>query len=275
MNIHIVRKVNGQDGDDVDRVVDLIRSHDIDIIDDHRLVTHDTVIIAVGGDGTVLHAAKQAIRSNCLVAGINVGHLGFLPDFGLDEVSDLVEYIKQLPDGIKNDCTVKNKADIELRRTITALDQVYDVSTALNEMFVKNATNQVLKCEVHIDGKLAFPFVGDGLIFSTPTGSTAYSLSAGGVIMDPMADAIQITPVASHMLTMRPIVVNANAKITLTCDQDYVVQSDGQTVHHIFGNRVEFRSHDFNRVGLIRNRAQHNTIFDVLKDKLYFSSRNG
>ena len=304
MKIHIVRKVNGEDEKKVSAVVNAIatiidRSAFDSIILDEKDITRDTVIIAIGGDGTVLHAAKLALKYDCLLAGINVGHLGFLPDFDIDECETLLEYVSRIPFGILNMHINDNdldpdegpydpedrlkeyyQTDIEQRRTITAIEKEpelpdWDVSTALNEMYITNNTDQVLKCEVYVDGKLAFPFVGDGLIISTPTGSTAYSLSAGGSIMDPMAEAIQIVPVASHMLTMRPIVVNADSKITVKSDQNIMVRSDGQIIKHFaFGDEVHFASRDDVRVKMIRNRARHVNIFDVLKDKLYFSSRN-
>ncbi|MFY0656335.1 MAG: NAD(+)/NADH kinase [Neptunomonas phycophila] len=288
LKVHIVPKVNGEKLLPIQNIIQFIGQH-LNLVDVHD-IDDRTVVIAIGGDGTVIHAAKLAAPFNALVAGINLGHLGFLPDFENDtgEIMRLIEFIKEYPVGYESDAewndlvdlADKYQVDIEPRYMLSHTTNKGVEHEALNEFYITDKSNQVLKGEVYVDGALAFPFVGDGLIIGTPTGSTAYSLSAGGAIIDPKLRLIQITPVASHMLTSRPVIVGDSADVVVKVDKECepIISVDGQEVLTRKGQRnYEFSIGYKNindRVRIIRNRKTHVNIFNVLKDKLYFSSRN-
>lgn len=241
-------------------------------------IDSNTTIIAIGGDGTVIHAAKCAAVHDVAVAGINKGRLGFLPDFEPthSDVNRLLDAIAEMQFG-SGEVELKDKYNITTEsRSLLEYQTDHDGdSYALNEFYITNKTNQVLKGEVYINGAIAFPFIGDGLIVGTATGSTAYSLSAGGAIIDPSLNVIQITPVAPHMLGTRPVIVGSD-NITIKIDEstESTIFCDGQDVEH----QTSPRTYEFRLTGLsarvIRNHKKHVNIFNVLKDKLFFNSRN-
>jgi NAD+ kinase len=289
--VHIVPKINGEESDAVQFITKQFKLNEFTLVDMWD-VDNRTVVVAIGGDGTVIHAAKIFSGFDCLIAGINLGHLGFLPDFeqSVEDLESLMGFIEEYPVGYEDDYdpdTLKDIADkyqvdIEHRHMLTYRPNGKFGSSALNEFYITDKSNQVLKGEVHVDGALAFPFVGDGLIVGTPTGSTAYSLSAGGAIIDPKLRLIQITPVASHMLTSRPVIVG-DTEVVLKIDDscDPILIADGQEVNirdiegvNYHEVSIEYENEIGDRARVIRNRKRHVNIFDVLKDKLYFSSRN-
>lgn len=288
LKVHIVPKINGKNQPAIQDIIKRFDSH-VTLVNVHD-IDNRTVVVAIGGDGTVIHAAKLAAPFGALVAGINLGHLGFLPDFenNDDDIGRLIKFIQEYPVGSESDVdwndlvdlVDKYQVDIEPRFMLSYTSNTGVEFEAVNEFYITDKSNQVLKGEVYVDGALAFPILGDGLIIGTPTGSTAYSLSAGGAIIDPKLRLIQITPVASHMLTSRPVIVGDSADVVVKIDTDCepIISVDGQEVLSRKGQRnyefsIGYKNID-DRVRIIRNRKTHVNIFNVLKDKLYFSSRN-
>ena len=179
------------------------------------------VIIVLGGDGTFLSVARQAVEAQVPVAGFNLGTLGFLTEMKKEFLEESLADI------------FMGKAKISHRKLlqINYQDRVY---TALNDVVVnKGAIARVVKLLLKIDGAKVAEVKGDGLIVSTPTGSTAYSIAAGGPIVSPEVNGIIITPICPHALTFRPLVVRDSTTITvqlLTQNMDAFVTIDGQTV---------------------------------------------
>ena len=158
-------------------------------------------LIVFGGDGTVLEAVKN-VGDDVIVTGINGGNLGFLTQFEKDcAIEDILNAIK---DG---------KFDKRMTLEVDC-DDLHD--TALNEIVLKSATSRPVFIDVYVDGKFVDSYHSDGAIVSSPTGSTAYSLSAGGPVLAPDVDAIVIIPICAHSLHSRPLVVGANSKIVLS-----------------------------------------------------------
>ena len=158
-------------------------------------------LIVFGGDGTVLEAVKN-VGDDVIVTGINGGNLGFLTQFEKDcAIEDILNAIK---DG---------KFDKRMTLEVNC-DDLHD--TALNEIVLKSATSRPVFIDVYVDGKFVDSYHSDGAIVSSPTGSTAYSLSAGGPVLAPDVDAIVIIPICAHSLHSRPLVVGANSKIVLS-----------------------------------------------------------
>jgi NAD+ kinase len=198
---------------------ELLRSREYCARDD---IARDTdLIIVLGGDGTFLSVARQAVEAQVPVAGFNLGTLGFLTEMKKEFLEESLADI------------FMGKAKIS-RRKLLQIDYQDRVYTALNDVVVnKGAIARVVKLLLKIDGARVAEVKGDGLIVSTPTGSTAYSISAGGPIVSPEVNGIIITPICPHALTFRPLVVRDGTIITvqlLTQNMDAFVTIDGQTV---------------------------------------------
>lgn len=194
------------------------------------------LLIAVGGDGSLLHAAHSIIHSEIPVLGINRGRLGFLTDI----LPTQLHKIKEILDG---------KYHLEkrfmLRASVEHQHKTLGQHNALNEVaLIPDAAPHMNEFEIYIDDQFVCSQDSDGVIVATPTGSTAYALSGGGPILHPQLDAMVIVPMFPHTLTMRPIVVEANQRITikiseqnvttprLTCDsQAFIDAPPGCRIH--------------------------------------------
>lgn len=216
-----------------------------DVLPDHkqRLATLDEIgqeadlVIVVGGDGSLLSAARTLAKYETAVLGVNRGRLGFLTDIMPDEI---VRKISDVLDG-HFERESRFLLDAEVRRD----DKVVGRGDALNDVVVNSGTSaQMIEFELYIDDTFVYRQRADGLIVSTPTGSTAYSLSGGGPIMHPTLDAIVLVPMFPHALSSRPIVVDGDSEIRLdilarnrihppvTCDgQANMKARPGDSVH--------------------------------------------
>jgi NAD+ kinase len=181
-----------------------------------RIVTGDEekpdMVLAVGGDGTVLGAARSALAWDVPVLGFNLGTLGFL---ARAEPAEMETVVGRLLSG---------DYDVEERLTVSA-DVGSGAQDGVNDVVVEKIdSTRLVSLEVVVDGSLFTTYRADGLIVATPTGSTAYSFSAGGPVMDPRVRALVLTPVAAHSLFDRPIVLPANSRITVTVRGDRPVR---------------------------------------------------
>ena len=181
-------------------------------------------VISMGGDGTLLKAASKVGARSVPIIGINMGRLGYLADV---PATDIEEAIERLYSG---DYVTENHSVIEATAMRGSLS---GCPRALNDIAVLKQDNaSMITIHARIDGKELITYQADGLIISTPTGSTAYSLSNGGPIIMPATDVLCLTPVAPHSLSVRPIVVPAKAEITLTLESrshNYLVAIDGRS----------------------------------------------
>ncbi|WP_334314167.1 NAD(+)/NADH kinase [Aneurinibacillus sp. Ricciae_BoGa-3] len=208
----------------VDQVMaDLIDRQDLSlaIAEFHKCVD---IVFVLGGDGTLLGLARELAPYSIPILGINLGHLGFLSEA---EPDDLPHAVDQILDG---DFCVEHRMMLECE--VIREGRRLHPSIALNDIGIaKGSFNRMIKCKVFVDDLYAASFNGDGVIVSTPTGSTAYSLSAGGPIVVPYINAIVLTPVAPHSLTARPIVLPADEEIHVVVEathQDIGITIDGQ-----------------------------------------------
>lgn len=223
-------------------------------------------VVVLGGDGTLLSAARAVAKAGIPVLGVNLGSLGFLTEVPLEEMYATLQGIEE------GRCTVESRSMVrcEVVRTETSVAQ-FD---ALNDVVMGKGTIARLNyCEVFIDGLFVSSYKADSLIVSTPTGSTAYSLAAGGPIVMPSVDALIITPVSAHSLTHRPLVVCDTAKIEIivnTGQDEAYLSIDGQIGMPIYdGDRILCRKSD-QHVKLMRIKG---TFFDVLRNKLKWGQR--
>jgi len=185
------------------------------------MTQHADLVIVIGGDGTMLGVARFVVDANIPLVGINQGRFGFLADLNIDSMLKNVELI--LKGDFLEDKRILLQADI-----IRSKAKIYD-SFALNDVVVKSSL-RLIELEVYIDNKFVHRQRSDGIITSTPTGATAYALSAGGPILHPSLDAISIVPINPHTLSNRPIAVNGNSSIEIKIIHldDAYVSIDGQ-----------------------------------------------
>lgn len=183
-------------------------AHLVTFIDDDRIFEECEAILVVGGDGTILKIAGQASLHNKPVLGVNCGTIGFMSEIEPHELF----LVERLIDG-----QYSTDSRIMLDVTITDADgHITYADTVLNEAVVtKGFANKVIELTVFVDGHETFGFGGDGVIVCTPTGSTAYSLAAGGPILAPSSACIAVTPICPHSLTVKSFVVSANSEITI------------------------------------------------------------
>lgn len=222
-------------------------------------------VTVLGGDGTLLAAARVVAKSEIPILGVNLGSLGFLTEVPLGEIYSVLANIDA------GDCQseLRSMVHCEVFRK-EALVARYD---ALNDIVVgKGTISRLNHCDVYVDEVFVSAYKADSLIVSTPTGSTAYSLAAGGPIVMPTVDAFIITPVSAHSLTHRPVVVPGTSEIKLIvntgADQAYL-SVDGQVGMPMYdGDQVRCRKSEY-----IVRLFQFGSFFDVLRTKLKWGQR--
>lgn len=225
------------------------------------------LVVILGGDGTLIHGARILRGKPVPIAGVNLGSLGFMTEI---PVAEAVSTLRQVFDG---------KAKIDSRMKLTCRlfrgEQCVLEDEVLNDVVInKSALAKIAAHETWLDGAFVATYLADGVIFSTPTGSTAYSLSAGGPIVHPSVDCVVVTPICPHALTQRPIVVPGDQllSVRLTSDlQDFYLTIDGQAGTALQkGDRIEVRKSP-NRVLLVRNERLD--YFAILRTKLHWGER--
>jgi len=232
-----------------------------------ELVAQCDLVIVLGGDGTLLAAARHARSLEVPILAVNLGSLGFLTAVTIGELYDSLEQI------------LKGQHQIDCRKML----QIQVVRSggesityhALNDAVLnKGAISRILDFETYVDGKFLNLFKADGLIVSTPTGSTAYCLAAGGPIVYPAVEAFIITPICSHTLTNRPLVVSDRSRI------EVVVKSEAESVFLTVDGQVGLTLHGGDRIvcqlspshiNLVR--PPHKEFFEVLRSKLRWGER--
>lgn len=219
-------------------------------------------IIVLGGDGTILGAARESIPYEPPILGVNLGHLGFLAEAEVKEVFDSLE--SMLKDGVKIQERLMVESSIY---SDGSLKKYY----ALNDIVVARGTlSRILTLDVYINDDYVTTLKGDGLIVSTPTGSTAYSLSAGGPIISPNLSVITLTPICAHSLSNRfSLVISDNEEIRIDLrenNEDTYVTVDGQEISKIAaGEHVLVRKAPY-KTKLIK--LLNKNFYDVLRQKL-------
>lgn len=219
------------------------------------------VLISFGGDGTMLSAANLLLKSNIPIMGVNVGKLGFLAEYSIHELD------KALIDLVEGNFRVVDRSVLEGE----VKEKKY---FALNDIVVeKRGSSRMITVSAYTNDHYIGDYRGDGLIVTTPTGSTAYSLSCGGPILSPSTKVICLTPIAPHSLTYRPLVLPDTNEIELkvfspTGEANFV--ADGRTVVPIQNNEsIKIRKSDY-VVKLIK--PKNSTYYDLLRKKLLWAA---
>lgn len=217
--------------------------------------------VVLGGDGTLLSAARVLAKADVPILGVNLGSMGFLTEVALPELYQRLEAVE------RNECTFESRT--MLHCDLIRDDEIVAGFDCLNDTIVnKSAIARLVEFDLYLDGKFVSNYKGDGVIVATTTGSTAYSLAAGGPILVPSVAAFIITPVCPHSLTHRPLVVRDSSEIRVSIcsvDEEAFLSIDGQIgVPVANGDSVVCRKSDY-RIRLLRARK---TFFDVLRTKL-------
>ncbi len=218
------------------------------------------VLIALGGDGTMLTAARIVGRAGIPIFGINLGKLGFLAEVNVKEM------FKSIDSVINNNFLVENRMVLE-----AFSNQKKKHFFGLNDIVIdRGAYKRMIKLEAYVDDKYLVTYSADGLIITTPTGSTAYSLAAGGPVVFPETDVIIINPIAAHSLTARPVIVPNTGviKVIVKSESKIHLTADGQE-EEFYQPPAEFviKKADYN-VKIIK--MKRGSYFDLLRTKLHW-----
>ena len=229
------------------------------------------LVVVLGGDGTLISMAARIAESGAHVPilGVNFGSLGFLTEITLPEMYQSLESVLN--------GTAQIDERMMLRSQTLRGGALYTNRLALNDVVItKGAMSRIIDLAVSVGDQPVMRVRADGLIISSPTGSTAYNLAAGGPIVHPALDALVLTPIAPHMLTNRPIVIPAGADIRVqpaaeSSVEEVFVTIDGQSGHSLEPNDVIVVGRAKQRLRLVR--AATRTYFEVLREKLKWSER--
>ena len=228
----------------------------------HELAAQADLLVVLGGDGTLLAAAREAAPHGIPILPINLGSLGFLTSFTLDELYPALEE------------TLSGKAETSERVMLTALlerrGQIVESKNVLNEAVInKGALARMIEVELFIDEEFVCRYRADGLIIATPTGSTAYSLSAGGPIVHPQVESLIITPICPHTLTDRPVVIGDRCRVEMR------LRGDAESVYLTLDGQKGILMQSEDRVGIARAKERLKLIqphrksyYEILRSKL-------
>lgn len=210
------------------------------------------LVFVIGGDGTILKAARYYSNYSCAVFGINLGRLGFLSQAGEKDLSLAVQKV------IEGDYNLEERIMLSCGK-----------HNALNDFVIKGTeTSRMSKFSLTVNGKFVCEYQADGIIISTPTGSTAYGMSAGGPVLAPDVNSIAITPICPHTFDARPLVINADSEISITPskNQKYLISADGQENFESKKEITIIKSKVCAKLALLKT----NDFYSVLRDKLHW-----
>jgi NAD+ kinase len=235
--------------------------------DDRRLLADAELVVVLGGDGTLIHAARLVAGRPIPILGVNLGSLGFMTEIPQAELFD------SLDAALEGKLTVNRR--MKLRVRLWRDQKVLIEDEVLNDVVInKGALARIADHEASIDGEYVTTYKSDGVIISTPTGSTAYALSAGGPIVHPALEAIILAPICPHALTQRAIVVPSEKVLSIVIKSevaDVFLTIDGQEGYPLrMGDRLEV-DRSPNPVLILRNPKLG--YFSILRQKLHWGER--
>lgn len=196
-------------------------------LDEKKFAGNIDLLLSFGGDGTMLYSAQYAIDSDAILVGVNFGKLGFLADINYHDLMNVLDEYEN------NDFEIETRILLEGK----IVGQKLGKFIAVNDFVIeKGGWSRIIEIDTWVDGKFLTTYRSDGLIISTPTGSTGYSLSAGGPILLPELDSFVLSPICPHTLTVRPIVIPASSEIKIEAKSFYetvMINRDGQQTFKI------------------------------------------
>lgn len=244
------------------------RRHPKSILETKELAKCADMLLVFGGDGTMLRAAREAAGGSAPLLGINTGRLGFLAAVNISELGEALEKVW------------RGAYSLELRPLIEASiipKRSKGSMLALNDFVIgRGDVSRVIELEVAVDGELLTQYRGDGLIVSSPTGSTAYSLAAGGAIVSPLARVFALTPICPHALSNRTVIVSLDSVVSvsiLSRKLATILSADGQTQETLNpSDKIQIRN-GRRRVRLVR--LEGSSFFATLRRKLDWRGTSG
>ncbi|NLM25685.1 MAG: NAD(+)/NADH kinase [Firmicutes bacterium] len=227
------------------------------------------VLLVLGGDGTLLNAARTIVDYDILILGVNVGHLGFLTEIETDHLYQSLDKL------LARDFHVEERMFIECQ--VIRDQQVIATYRALNDFVITRGTfARIIQLRVDVDDQPVVDYQADGLIVATPTGSTAYSLSAGGPIVEPSLDCLIITPICPHTLAARSVVVHQDATVTV------IIEANHEEVMLTIDGQLGFPLQSLDQVKIVRAgvtgkfiKLSGRSFFDILNSRLKGPLRGG
>ncbi len=218
-----------------------------------------TFAFVLGGDGTILKTARYFSKFEVPILGINLGRLGFLSQAKSTQIEEAVDFL------------LKGCFKVEDRMMLTSLNGKMN---ALNDIVIKgDGFSRTSRLYVHINDNIVCDYLADGIIISTPTGSTAYTLSAGGPILSPILEAIVVVPICPHTMSARPIVIPSDEVIKVTSSQNkplLKISADGQETYDLgINDDIEIKKSQY-KAKLILLNLEKNSFYSVLKEKLHW-----
>lgn len=227
-----------------------------------RLLEQVEVLVVLGGDGTLLRSARKAAPLGIPVLGVNLGHLGFLTEIDLPELFPGLERL------LEGEFTVEERMMLEAR--VIREGAVREKISGLNDAVItKGAFARLIFLETYVDDDFVTTYPADGLIVATPTGSTAYSLSAGGPLLTPELDLLVVTPICPHSLWARPLVIDAGREVRVVVRSEkgeVMLTVDGQQGYRLQRGDTVSICRSAHRARLIR--LQKRSFFYLLRQKL-------
>ena len=224
-------------------------------IDFEEMCRQVDFIVALGGDGTLISVARRAYKFDKPVLGINAGNLGFLTDINPENVEEFLDNF------LKGNYRIDERMVIEIEYKNSTLYAFNDVVVS------KDVISSMINIQVDTNESFLNTYRGDGLIISTPTGSTAYNLSAGGPVVYPLTESFILTPICPHSLTQRPLVLPSDFILEISVKEDIAkLILDGQEIHSL-NDKITLKK--AKRSAKLIHRSERN-YFDVLREKLHW-----
>jgi len=233
-----------------------------EFFEEKDLFANTDLIVSIGGDGTMLTSGFEGREFSTPMLGINFGKLGFLAEYEINNLDKLIDELE------------KGEYTIEERLTLCGkcIDECNNTLFAVNDIVIdKGHWPKMIEIELKIDDKYVSTFSADGIIVATPTGTTGYSLSVGGPIVNPAAKAITLSPISPHTLTMRPLVIGNEQTISVLIKSEHEkihVSCDGQRTYHYYSPKEFLIYTSKNPLRLLHTKST--SYFDILRKKLYW-----
>ncbi|MCJ7766456.1 MAG: NAD(+)/NADH kinase [Thiovulaceae bacterium] len=255
------------------RLKETFEAHGISVVIDHIsgsiigvmgqdfdiMCQNSDMLVTLGGDGTLISAVRRSYKYKIPVLGVHAGRLGFLADFDIDELDDFIPKLKS------GDFRIDKRG--MLQANIRNNGEEKEVVAFNDIVLTRPSISKMIHLETYVDGRSFNTYYGDGVIVSTPTGSTAYNLSCGGPVIFPLTQVFVITPISPHSLTQRPVVLPGQYAIEVkTPDKSALAVIDGQDMYE-FGEDDTITIHLAKESARLIHRKEFN-YFDVLKEKL-------
>ncbi|QOY53563.1 NAD(+)/NADH kinase [Candidatus Sulfurimonas marisnigri] len=224
-----------------------------------KICSYADILVTIGGDGTLLSTVRKSFEFDIPVLGIHAGTLGFLADLSIDELDSFIQKI------IKGEYKVDERAILEA--TVIKDSKKVKMYAFNDIVLTRTSVSNMIHVETLIDSKPFNTYYGDGVIVCTPTGSTAYNLSAGGPVLFPMTNVFALTPICPHSLTQRPVILPGKYAIEMrTSEERALIIIDGQDMHELGLGESVYIELASKTIKLI-HKEEFN-YFDVLKEKL-------